>query len=104
MKQKSEIEISNIEGQIIKTIYSNDTITTIDIWKFIWRGLYNKSKNRQRNCNKEIYKRITARSITSCKPHAASGFLMLSANKPLLSIRVQIFKSSLAFKIISCKG
>ena len=31
MKQKSEIEISNIEGQIIKTIFSHDRITTIDI-------------------------------------------------------------------------
>jgi parallel beta-helix repeat protein len=31
MKQKSEIEISNIKGQIIKTIDSNDTKTTIDI-------------------------------------------------------------------------
>ncbi len=31
MKQKSEIEISNISGQIIKTIYSDDTKTTIDI-------------------------------------------------------------------------
>jgi predicted outer membrane repeat protein len=31
MKQKSEIEISNMKGQIIKTIYSNDIQTTIDI-------------------------------------------------------------------------
>ncbi len=31
MKQKSEIEISNIKGQIIKTIFSYDRITTIDI-------------------------------------------------------------------------
>ncbi len=34
MKQKAEIEISNIKGQVIKTIHCNDSKTTIDTGNF----------------------------------------------------------------------
>jgi hypothetical protein len=37
--QKSEIEISNIEGQIIRNIYNNDKKTKIDLGNFS-KGVY----------------------------------------------------------------